>query len=116
MMTNPGPARSRAFLVGLVAGAVGATVTLLLAVLGAIVGVPLLLIGIFIPPRLYGAAGTLIGLGGALTVLFGRVALTCRPPECVGPSATPFVIAGITCLAIGLTIGAVAVLRDRRAC
>lgn len=86
---------------------------LILAVLGALVGVPLLVIGLIIQPRLFGIAGTLIGFGGVVLMLFGRVAITCQPPECEGPSATPFLVAGAVSLVTGVILLVVAFLRDR---
>jgi hypothetical protein len=106
--------RSRAFTIGLVAGAIGVTVTLFLAILGALVGVPLIVIGVFIPPRLYGAAGTLIGAGVGLVLLFGRVAITCQPPWCSGPSPDPFIAAGVVSTLAGLALLVLGLVRDRR--
>ena len=105
--------RSGTFLIGLLAGAVSAAVMGILATLGAIVGVPLLIIGILIPPRLFGAAGTLIGFGAGVLVLFGRIALTCIPPGCSGPAATPFLAVGAISVVTGLVLVAVGVARSR---
>jgi hypothetical protein len=106
--------RTRSFVIGLVAGAVGAASLAILAVIGALIGLPLIVIGLFIPPRLYGAAGTFIGFGAVTVALFGRVAITCQPPGCSGPSTMPFVALGLACLAAGLGVLAFASLRDRR--
>jgi hypothetical protein len=108
------PSRRRTFVIGLIAGAVGAASMLILATLGALVGLPLLVIGLFIPPRLYGASGTLIGFGGAVVLLYGRIALTCTPPECQGPSATPFLVAGAVSLGSGLVLLAIGTTRRPR--
>jgi hypothetical protein len=105
--------RTRSLGIGLVAGAVGAASLVILAAIGAVIGIPLIVIGLFVPPRLYGAAGTLIGFGATIVALFGRVALTCRPPGCTGPSAEPFVAIGALCFAIGLVLLGVAWARDR---
>jgi hypothetical protein len=106
--------RTRSFVVGLVAGAVGGACLAILAAIGALIGLPLIVIGLFIPPRLYGAAGTFIGFGAAIVALFGRVAIVCVPPGCTGPSMTPLVALGLGSLAVGLGVLALAALRDRR--
>jgi hypothetical protein len=100
--------------IGLVAGAASAGVLVLAAVFGALIGVPLLVIGLLVPPRRYAAAGTLIGFGAVVQALFGRVALSCQPPGCEGGgSAVPFAVVGAVSLAVGLALAALAVARDR---
>jgi hypothetical protein len=106
--------RSRAFLIGFIAGSLSVAVTAVVTTLGALVGVPLLVIGIFVPPRLYGAAGTLMGFGLAQLVLFGRTAITCQPPDCSGPSVEPLIVAGAISFAAGIGLLGIAYVRRPR--
>jgi hypothetical protein len=105
--------RAKAFLVGLVAGAASAGVLLVAATFGALIGVPLLVIGLLVPPRLYAASGTLVGFGAIALAIFGRVAIACAPPGCQGVTAMPFVVAGATCLAVGFALLVLAIVRHR---
>lgn len=108
--------RSKAILVGLVAGAASAGVMVVAATFGALIGVPLLVIGLLIPPRLYAAGATLIGFGAVTAILFGRVAVTCQAPGCEGGDvAGTFAIAGVLCMAIGVAPLLLAMLRERNA-
>ena len=111
----------KAFLVGLLAGAVAATSVVILGTLSLFVGVPLLIIGVLIPPRFFGAAGTLTGFGAAWLVLFGRVAITCRFPDCQGPASSPaidslapFLVAGAVCVFGGLVLLGIGLARRPR--
>lgn len=112
----------KAFLVGLLAGVVAGFSMFILGTLTVFVGVPLLVIGVFIPPRLLGAAGTLIGLGATWLVVFGPVATTCRPPDCStgGSGETAFATVGpwlavaAACLVAGLVLLVIGLARRSR--
>ncbi|HLA17281.1 MAG TPA: hypothetical protein VJZ72_10310 [Candidatus Limnocylindrales bacterium] len=96
----------KTFLIGLLSGAVGATSVVILGTLSVFIGVPLLIVGVLIPPRFFGAAGTLIGFGAGWIVLFGRVAITCRLPYCQGPDGS----SAIDSLAPWVAVGAIGVI------
>lgn len=99
--------RGRAFLLGLVAGALGG---LLLVEFG--IGLPFLAalaiaIGCAVRPRWVGAAGTLIGWGSLWIVLLTIAARACATsPSCgdTPPSVVPWITAGAGLIAVGLAL------------
>ena len=99
----------RGWLLGLVAGALGGLlgISWILPLPG--IGLLPLVVGILVPPRPFGAAGTLLGWGAIWAALFIRADDACDPASCRGPDITPWltvsaglVIAGLCLLAIGL--------------
>jgi hypothetical protein len=97
--------RTRAFLLGLVAGGLAG---ILLVEFG--IGLPFLAlaavtVGLAIRPRPMGAAGTLIGAGGALIAILANAARACTIDQDCGssvPDLTPWIATGVALVAAGL--------------
>lgn len=117
-MTQPRRQRERRvnWFIGLLLGivlavalAVGGTIGLML-VLAAIVGAWL------ISRSLAFESGLLIGIGGTWIGLLARVSLECEVEAgCFVPDQTPWVIAWLGLVGVGIVLGSFGVLRARRA-
>ena len=112
--------RARAWLAGLVLGAVSGLGLLVAGIMGAIILVAALLLIAINGPRLLAGAGLISGLGLILTVLFMRVALTCGGPldpgtsTCIAGDLGASIAVGAATFAIGLVASAFALRRSRR--
>lgn len=109
---NRSASSTRRWVTGLLVGLVVGTGALIAGPLAWLLGLVATILLVAEPPRLPGAAGAAIGLGGALAVILLRADLACRV-DCVGPDLTPWYAAAATLVAVGLVLTGSALVRGR---
>ena len=76
---------------------------------GALTGVLGLVVWVWLVarrPRLVGASGGLIGLGGIVLLVIGQAAIRCTADSsCSQPGLTPWFVGGALLIAIGVAMG-----------
>jgi hypothetical protein len=97
--------RLRAWLFGLVAGAMAGLVGLAWLPGAQLLALAAIVIGTLAPPRPYGASGALIGAGALLALMLWQADAACRPGECVGPDLVGWYVAAGLLMAAGLSLG-----------
>ncbi len=105
--------RTRALLLGLVAGALGGLVLLSWRVGMPWLGLIAIGVGALAPPRPFGLAGTLVGWGCVWIALFLQADAACDPASCSGPSVAPWLAASAALVVAGLLITGVDRARGR---
>jgi hypothetical protein len=106
------PSSTRRWAIGLLVGLVAGAGALIAGPLAWLLGLVAAILLVAEPPRLPGAAGAAIGLGGALAALLLRADLACGA-NCVGPDLTPWYAASAALVAVGLMLTGSALLRAR---
>ena len=111
---RPFVTRTRAWLVGVVAGLVLGFPTLGLAVFGIALAVALVVGAGLSRPRLASVGGVLIGLGIPWSLLLGRANAACDVHGCDGEALAAWFIAALFVLTLGVAISLAEVLRAHR--
>ena len=106
------PVRSN-WIAGLVVGAAGGFAALETPPVGYGVLIAFAVPALLGRTRLAAFGGLLLGFGITWTLLLGRVAVTCDPPDCQSPGIESWLAVGLGVGAAGLVLTAVSVLRPR---
>ena len=101
----------RSWIAGIVVGAAGGFAALEIPPVGYGVVIAFAVPALFGTTRLAALGGLLLGFGTAWTLLLGRVAVTCGPPDCRSPGIESWLAVGLGVGVAGLVLTAISVLR-----
>ena len=110
---SPASALGRTWLAGLTVGAAGGFAALEIPPVGYMVLVAFTVPALLGRTRLAALGGLLVVFGAAWTLLLGRVAVTCRAPDCLSPGIESWVTVGVCVGVAGLALTVISALRRR---